>query len=157
MRVDTGAYIEANKSSLSTDDCNLLTSNQTLAMKNVLLGYEAIGIAAAEQAVAAAWGGRVDRASKDDWSRVARLKKIGELRRTEGGAGHVFGREEFPRKSQQLRRRIHGCGLRSPYAVRDSLMFVSLWRRARDRVCGRPDWNERWISRSRTYIVRPMS
>jgi hypothetical protein len=56
MLVDTAAYIEANKSSLSSDDCTLLTSNQTLAMKNVLLGYEAIGIAAAEQAVAAAWG-----------------------------------------------------------------------------------------------------
>jgi hypothetical protein len=56
MLVDTAAYIEANQSSLSSDDCNLLTSNQTLAMKNVLLGYEAIGIAAAEQAVAAAWG-----------------------------------------------------------------------------------------------------
>ena len=55
MLVDTAAYIELNKSSLSTDDCNLLTSNQTLAMKNVLLGYEAIGIVAAEQAVAAAW------------------------------------------------------------------------------------------------------
>jgi hypothetical protein len=56
MLVDTAAYIEANKSSLTPDDCNLLTTNQTLAMKNVLLGYEAIGIVAAEQAVAAAWG-----------------------------------------------------------------------------------------------------
>ena len=56
MLVDTGAYIELNKPSLSTDDCNLLVSNQALAMKNVLLGYEAIGIAAAEQAVDAAWG-----------------------------------------------------------------------------------------------------
>jgi hypothetical protein len=55
MLVDTGAYIETNKASLSTDDCNLLVSNQALAMKNVLLGYEAIGIASAEQAVAAAW------------------------------------------------------------------------------------------------------
>src|ERR1700709_123961 len=56
MLVDTAAYIEVNKASLSQDDCNLLTTNQTLAMKNVLLGYEAIGIVAAEQAVAAAWG-----------------------------------------------------------------------------------------------------
>jgi hypothetical protein len=56
MLVDTAAYIEANKSSLTQDDCDLLTTNQTLAMKNVLLGYEAIGIVAAEQAVAAAWG-----------------------------------------------------------------------------------------------------
>ncbi len=56
MLVDTGAYIELNKASLSTDDCNLLASNQALAMKNVLLGYEAIGIVAAEQAVDAAWG-----------------------------------------------------------------------------------------------------
>jgi hypothetical protein len=54
--VDTGAYIETNKSSLCADDCNLLVSNRALAMKNVVLGYEAIGIAAAEQAVAAAWG-----------------------------------------------------------------------------------------------------
>jgi len=55
MLVDTAAYIEANKPSLSTDNCKLLVTNQGLAMKNVLLGYEAIGIAAAEQAVAAAW------------------------------------------------------------------------------------------------------
>jgi hypothetical protein len=50
------AYIELNKASLSADDCNLLASNQALAMKNLLLGYEAIGIVAAEQAVDAAWG-----------------------------------------------------------------------------------------------------
>jgi hypothetical protein len=56
MLADTAAYIEANKDSLTQDDVTLLTTNQTLAMKNVLLGYEAIGIAAAEQAVAAAWG-----------------------------------------------------------------------------------------------------
>jgi hypothetical protein len=56
MLVDTAAYIEVNKASLTPDDCDLLTTNQTLAMKNVLLGYEAIGIVAAEQAVDAAWG-----------------------------------------------------------------------------------------------------
>ncbi len=54
MLVDTAACIETNKPSLSTDDCNLLVSNQALAMKNVLLGYEAIGIASAQQADAAA-------------------------------------------------------------------------------------------------------
>ena len=53
--VDTAAYIEAHEDELSDTDCQLLAKNQKLAMENVLIGYEAIGIAAAELAVAAAW------------------------------------------------------------------------------------------------------
>lgn len=56
LLVDTAAYIAANQSGLTDADKNLLINNQKLAMQNVLLGYEAIGIALAEQAVAAAWG-----------------------------------------------------------------------------------------------------
>lgn len=56
MLVDTAAYISANKEKMDSDEYQLLITNQKLAMQNVLLGYEAIGIAMAEQAVAAAWG-----------------------------------------------------------------------------------------------------
>jgi hypothetical protein len=56
MLTDTAEYIAANADQLKPDEYQLLINNQKLAMQNVLLGYEAIGIAAAEQAVAAAWG-----------------------------------------------------------------------------------------------------
>ena len=56
LLVMTAQYIAANAAQLDADDQKLLTDNQQLAMQNVLLGYQAIGTAAAEQAVAAAWG-----------------------------------------------------------------------------------------------------
>jgi hypothetical protein len=54
--VATAQYIAENQNSLSEDERKLLITNQKLAMQNVLLGYEAIGIVAAEEAVDAAWG-----------------------------------------------------------------------------------------------------
>jgi hypothetical protein len=56
LLVTTAEYIAANEDSLSEDERNLIITNQKLAMQNVLLGYEAIGIVAAEEAVDAAWG-----------------------------------------------------------------------------------------------------
>jgi|ERR1700733_11109370 hypothetical protein len=56
MLVDTAEYIAENEDTLDADERNLLVKNQKAAMENVLIGYEAIGIVAAEQAVAAAWG-----------------------------------------------------------------------------------------------------
>jgi hypothetical protein len=53
--VQTAQYIANNSASLDATDQKLLTENQQLAMQSVLLGYEDIGIVAAEQAVAAAW------------------------------------------------------------------------------------------------------
>jgi hypothetical protein len=60
MLVDTAAYIEANEAKLSASDYQLLINNQKPAMQNVLLGYEAIGIAMAEQAVGGSVGSRMD-------------------------------------------------------------------------------------------------
>jgi hypothetical protein len=50
----TAAAIAADPS-LTDSDRQLLAKNQQRALENVLLGYQAIGIAAAERAVAAAW------------------------------------------------------------------------------------------------------
>lgn len=55
LLVQTAQYIADNSAKLDEVDRKLLADNQQLAMQNVLLGYEDIGIAAAEQAVAAAW------------------------------------------------------------------------------------------------------
>jgi hypothetical protein len=55
LLVQTAQYIAANSATLDQRDRELLTDNQQLAMKNVLLGCEDISIAAAEQAAAAAW------------------------------------------------------------------------------------------------------
>jgi hypothetical protein len=54
LLVQTAQYIAANSATLDQTDQKLLTDNQQLAMKNVLLGYEDVGIVAAEQAIAAA-------------------------------------------------------------------------------------------------------
>ncbi|MBF0480442.1 MAG: hypothetical protein HQK81_02455 [Desulfovibrionaceae bacterium] len=56
LLVQTAQYITDHSAELNEDEQKLLTDNQQLAMQSVLLGYKAIGIAAAEQAVDAAWG-----------------------------------------------------------------------------------------------------
>jgi hypothetical protein len=55
LLLQTAEYIAANKDTLSAPEQKMLVDNQKLAMQNVLLGYEDVGILAAEQAVAAAW------------------------------------------------------------------------------------------------------
>ena len=54
LLIQTGQYI-SDHPELSEPVRKMLADNQKLAMKGVLLGYEDIGILAAEQAVAAAW------------------------------------------------------------------------------------------------------
>ena len=51
--VHTAQYIDQNKASMTPDEYNLLASQQKTALQNVLTAYEAIGIAAAKNAVAA--------------------------------------------------------------------------------------------------------
>jgi len=55
LLIQTAQTIAANNATLEAPEQNMLVNNQKLAMQNVLLGYEDIGILAAEQAVAAAW------------------------------------------------------------------------------------------------------
>jgi hypothetical protein len=55
LLVQTGQYIVDNYANLSEIERRLLEEGQRLAIKNVLLAYEDIGILAAEQAVAAVW------------------------------------------------------------------------------------------------------
>jgi hypothetical protein len=55
LLTQTAQYIETNKAGMTADEYNSVVGNQKLAMQTVLLGYEDIGIALAEQAVQAAW------------------------------------------------------------------------------------------------------
>jgi hypothetical protein len=54
LLTQTAQYIVLNPG-ISDVERKMLIDNQKLAMKNVLLGYEDVGILVAEQAVAAAW------------------------------------------------------------------------------------------------------
>jgi len=54
LLLQTGQYI-ATHQNLPAPELQMLEDNQKLAMKNVLLGYQDVGIVMAEQAVAAAW------------------------------------------------------------------------------------------------------
>lgn len=51
--VSTAQYIDANKTSMTAAEYQLLVSQQKTALQNVLTAYEAIGIAAAQDAVSA--------------------------------------------------------------------------------------------------------
>ena len=51
--VQTAQYIEENKDNMTSDEYQLLVSQQKTALQNVLTGYQAIGIAAAINAVSA--------------------------------------------------------------------------------------------------------
>ncbi|QYE35412.1 hypothetical protein KZX46_05370 [Polymorphobacter sp. PAMC 29334] len=51
----TAIEIEIERATFSPSDIKLLEDNQKLAVQNVLLGYQDIGIVVAEAAVAAAW------------------------------------------------------------------------------------------------------
>ena len=51
--VHTAQYIDQNKASMTPAEAQFLSNQQKQAMQNVLTGYEAIGIAAAQNAVAA--------------------------------------------------------------------------------------------------------
>ena len=46
-------YIDQNKASMTSDEYQLLVSQQKIALQNVLTGYEAIGTATAQNAIAA--------------------------------------------------------------------------------------------------------
>ena len=49
--VQTAQYIDQNKGSMTSDEYQLLVSQQKQATQNVLTGYEAISIAAATNAI----------------------------------------------------------------------------------------------------------
>lgn len=51
--VQTSQYIDQNKTNMTPAEYQLLVSQQKVAVQNVLTGYEAIGIAAALNAIAA--------------------------------------------------------------------------------------------------------
>jgi hypothetical protein len=51
--VHVGRYIEENKDRMTAEEYTLLSSQQKVALQNVLTAYEAIGIATAQNAVAA--------------------------------------------------------------------------------------------------------
>ena len=51
--VQTAQYIDENKEKMTEDEYKLLASQQKTALQNVLTAYEAIGIAAAQNALAA--------------------------------------------------------------------------------------------------------
>ncbi|MEN2473128.1 hypothetical protein [Burkholderia sp. GS2Y] len=53
LLVQTAQYIEQNLGSLSSGEASLLADQQKTALQNVLTAYAAIGIAAAQNAVAA--------------------------------------------------------------------------------------------------------
>lgn len=51
--VEIAKYIDANKDNMDPDEYKSLCDQQKTALQNVLTGYEAIGMAAAQNAVAA--------------------------------------------------------------------------------------------------------
>ncbi len=53
---NTAEFIALNKNNMTPAEYNAILAIQQLALQNVLLIYEDIGIASAEQAVQAAWG-----------------------------------------------------------------------------------------------------
>lgn len=52
---NTAKYIENNKSRMKPDEYKMVIANQKLALQNVLLGYQDISIAIAEETVQAVW------------------------------------------------------------------------------------------------------